>query len=86
MKAFEKTEKLMVKLVVEHLRQLILTHHSNQQLKNLWNENGLNEDKQIRRQYESVNRQDSVYLEFIKLFLLRVDTHVQIQNLLIIAD
>ena len=29
-KAFEKTEKLMVKLVVEQFRQLILTHHSSQ--------------------------------------------------------
>ena len=85
-KAFEKTEKLMVKLVVEQFRQLILTHHSRQQLRNLWNGDGLNEDKQIkRRKYESVNRQDCVYLEFIKLFLFRVDTHLQIQNIWIIA-
>ena len=76
----------MEKLVVEQFRQLILTHHSSQQLKNLWNGDGLNEHKQIkRRQYESVNRQDSVYLEFIKLFLFTVDTHSQIHNLLIIA-
>ena len=60
MKVFEKTEKLMVKLVVEQLRQLIFTHHSSQQLNNLWNGSVLNEDKQIRRYYESVNRQDSV--------------------------
>ena len=55
MKDFEKTtEKLMVKLVVEQLRQLILTHHSSQQLNNLWNGNGLKEDKQIMNKKKEI--------------------------------
>ena len=68
MKAFEKTEKLMIKLVVELLRQLILTHHSSYQWKYLWNDSGLKEDKQIIKRLQ-ISMQDSVYLKFIKLCL-----------------
>ena len=58
-KAFERTKKLMVKLVVEQLRQLILTHHSSQQLKNP--ENG--------KSAEQANKKKA-----ISICLLRVDT------------
>ena len=40
MNTFEKTENVMVRPVVEQLRQLILIHHSAQKLENLWNGNG----------------------------------------------
>ena len=64
-KAFQKkkiNKKLVVKLSVEQLRQFILTNHSSQQLKNLWNGNGLKEDKQIRRRHTS-----KILYVFIKL-------------------
>ena len=57
-----KNKKLVVKLPVEQLRQFILTNHSSQQLKNLWNGNGLKEDKQIRRR-----RTSKILYVFIKL-------------------
>ena len=44
---------MIVEQVVEQSRQKVLTHHPNQQLKNLCNNNGLKEIKQIRKgQYE----------------------------------
>ena len=59
----------MVKLLVEQLIQLILTHHSSQQLENLRNGDDLKEGKQMRRR-QYVYKQDMVHY----LALLRVDT------------